>query len=313
MPNQFDPDDLFGPGKLDALLDFDTELSDVGDHTPDDDAWLAEAAVAAAAVTGTGNLRIEIARAATLGFDEDLAQAVLNDGGLQARLRKHWVDNGISTVVTQRAAEPSQLGRMHARLIELAGPAESSLATVVPLRSSVDATEAGNADAGSGLPTNVSSGPWAVSPHVGLARAAADKTPSAESFTTTHPDWGLEYTQTPTSAGDANIEVRVAPGAAAASGLVRIEIGDDVRLLVLRERRGELVATAKVRGAEAWGENAVHIYRPVAAADLTVQDAALVTDAVRRAPIPEQNQWRKILGALEPAHPIIEAIGEGLP
>lgn len=309
MPNQFDRDDLFGPGKLEAVLDFETEIDDVGDHTPDD-AWLADAAVAAAAVTGTGNLRIEIARAASLGFDEDLAQAVLNDGGLQARLRKHWTDNGISPIVAQRAAEPSQLGRMHARLIELAGPAESSLATVVPFRRPVDADKG---DAGSDLPTNVSSGPWAVSPHVGLARAAADKSHSAESFTTTHPDWGLEYTQTPTSAGDANIEVRVAPGAAAASGLVRIEIGDDVRLLVLRERRGELVATAKVRGAEAWGENAVRIYRPVAAADLTVQDAALVTDAVRRAPIPEQNQWRKILGALEPAHPIIEAIGEGLP
>lgn len=306
-------DDIFGPGKLDALLDFSADLND----EDDDDAAvfsLADVAVAAAAAAGTLNLGMEVARASVLGFAEDLARIVLDDGQLQDQLRRHWTINGVSPIVAAQAAESTPLGQLHGQLISVAGPDSGTGATVVPLRYPTAAAPGESEVQGDESPGGVGDNVIefaALSPRIPRSHAAAGDSPSAAPYRYSRAEWGLEYTQSATRDGGALIEIRFAH-LDGRLNIVQVQVNDVDHLLVLRPHQGAHVAKLEVRGGTPWGDGKVRVSQAFPATTLTAQHRELVTDSVRRATIPDRKRWRSIADTLGPTATATEAILEGL-
>ncbi|MGV9748310.1 hypothetical protein ACWDTG_25905 [Rhodococcus zopfii] len=296
MTGKYDRESLFGPGILDELLAFDNfpdDEDDTFDDTPPQ--WMSEAAVAAADILG-----VEVARSSVLGFDEALAAVVLADTKLQEQLRRHWADNGVSSRVRALAAEDGPIGRLHTELIAVAGPA-TSYETVSQGDAVTDASD------------NVIVGPWTVSPRLVHNRAAASKKLEVDTFTARNDEWGLTFLQTPTSNGEVIVEVRFDSDPVGPLDIVRVRVGDEDRLLVLKPLRPVgLSAKVKLRGDRAWGPASVDIFYPVPADRLPSALLPLVTESVARAPIPEQNLWRRIQRQIAADHPLAIAIAGGL-
>lgn len=307
-------DELFGPGILDELLSFDTD-TDTDDPTLNDDPapwWFADLTRAAGEITGERTIEMDVARGSVLGFTEDLAAVVRDEPTLLSQLERHWADNGVTAIVHDLALQATPRGRLHAQLLEVAGPTTSD-ATVTRLRphagSPDNSTAAADPHDGGGTFIDL----WTLSPHVHSRHAAAsDPASSADSFTQERPEWGMSYTQTPNEDGSVKLEVEFDIPRSSSTEIIVVQVGDERRFLTLRPRGGSLIAGTTVRNEHAWGQNSVAISRPLSADNVPAQDRPLVTESVRRAPIPEQNRWRKIARTLNDSHPVAAAIADGL-
>ncbi|MGN2635383.1 hypothetical protein ACTD5D_04155 [Nocardia takedensis] len=314
----------------------------LSDEPPADDPappWLPAAATAAAALTGTRHIRLDIARAAVLGFDADLAELVLAHERYRDELRRYWADHGIPDRITVAAAEDSDLGELITLLIDSCGPLgddpyarEDDVLRASPEEivdtscEPIDHCEspeeiagsrppAREADAYRGSPggTIDATGSWQVSPVLPPPRAAADPEQRTPAFHARHEDWHLEYHQSVAEDGTALLEVRVDPGIGEALAVVRVDLADSTHLIVLRAIRGRLAGHLTITGLSAWGRDAVTLYKPFPPTDIPDTWATWITSAVARASTADRGLWRRIQRTLGPAAAVSRAIAAALP
>lgn len=238
----------------------------------------------------------DVAFASMLGFGSDLAELVLKHDFLQDQLRGYWGEHGVPDVITSLANAPSDLGRLHRRLIEVAGPEAA--------HNSGTESYSGGA---------VIRGPWVLSPWTPEVMAADDDE-AVEPFHAVEGGGDLEFFQHPLPDGRTLIEVFLSAAIAIDLDLVMLRVGDESRMVVLRNDGDRLSASLEVASGGAWAEGSVTVERPVAA--MAVPDGLLpeITRSVRAASesVADKNDWRAVARSLPEDHVVTRAILDGL-
>lgn len=266
----------------------------VPDSEEEWDHLIARAAARRSGITSTA--ATDVAFASMLGFSTDLAELVLEHDFLQDQLRGYWAEHGVPDVITALASTPSDLGRLHQRLIEVAGSG---------------AAQDGEPESDSG--GMVVQGPWVLSPWTPEVMAADDDE-VVEPFHAVEGGGDLEFFQHPLPDGRTLIEVFLSTAVASDFDLVMLRVGDESRMVVLRTDGDRLSASLEVASEGAWAEGAVTIDRPVSAQSVPNELMPEITRSVRAASesVADKNDWRAVARSFPEDHVVTRAILEGL-
>ncbi|WP_067657741.1 hypothetical protein [Nocardia harenae] len=269
------PEDDFrthlNPGDLEALPGARRELGEQLGHVV--------AAYGSAELPGLHPL--EIAEAATLGFSEFQAEAVLHNPLLLDRLRRLWSGAPPGPRIERIAAGTGERARLHAALLAAAAPDRGPrVLRVLP--------------AVTDLP---------------MAAAAADR--SARPHSEIDAEHRFRITRTPL-AEEARLHLVLEFARAADLHVTRLTVGPrELVLFVVLEQQGTLAVGESFLelgsgwGSIAVGEPAPALALPAAAADLT-RSVAVCDPGVK-------GVWRRLAATLPAGHWMRGAIAAGLP